>query len=178
MARAAAEGRETSDQQITLALNGRPATLMVTVGTLPGPGGARPGLVVVLDDVSEVVRAQQAMTWREVARRIAHEIRNPLTPIQLSTQRLRKKFAEGAPDAAAVFDECTLTIIQEVEGLRHLVDEFSRYARMPAPRPRPTDLHEVVEPGDAAVCRHPPEHRDADRIGSGGPASSTWTRIR
>jgi two-component system nitrogen regulation sensor histidine kinase NtrY len=100
--------------------------------------------VVVLDDVSEVVRAQQAMTWREVARRIAHEIRNPLTPIQLSTQRLRKKFAEGAPDAAAVFDECTLTIIQEVEGLRHLVDEFSRYARMPAPRPRPTDLHEVA----------------------------------
>lgn len=144
VARSAAEGRETSEQQITLALNGRPATLMVAVGTLPGPGGARPGLVVVLDDVSEVVRAQRAMTWREVARRIAHEIRNPLTPIQLSTQRLRKKFAEGAPDAAAVFDECTLTIIQEVEGLRHLVDEFSRYARMPAPRPRPTDLHEVV----------------------------------
>jgi two-component system nitrogen regulation sensor histidine kinase NtrY len=142
--RSAEGGRETSEQQVTLALNGRPATLMVTVGRLPGPDGAPRGLVVVLDDVSEVVRAQQAMTWREVARRIAHEIKNPLTPIQLSTQRLRKKFAEGAPDAASVFDECTRTIIQEVEGLRHLVDEFSRYARMPAPRPHPTDLHQVV----------------------------------
>jgi two-component system nitrogen regulation sensor histidine kinase NtrY len=145
VARSAEDGRETSEQQVTLTLNGRPATLMVTVGTLPGPEDTRRGLVVVLDDVSEVVRAQQAMTWREVARRIAHEIKNPLTPIQLSTQRLRKKFAEGAPDATSVFDECTRTIIQEVEGLRHLVDEFSRYARMPAPRPRPTDLHEVVK---------------------------------
>jgi len=143
--RLAEGGRETSDQQVTLALNGRPATLIVAVGGLPGLGGERRGLVVVLDDISEVIRAQQALAWREVARRIAHEIKNPLTPIQLSTQRLRKKFAEGAPDAASVFDECTRTIIQEVEGLRNLVDEFSRYARMPAPRPRPGDLHQVIQ---------------------------------
>jgi len=115
------------------------------VSGLPGPGEDRRGLVVVLDDISEVIRAQQAMAWREVARRIAHEIKNPLTPIQLSTQRLRKKFAEGAPDAASVFDECTRTIIQEVEGLRNLVDEFSRYARMPSARPRPGDLHQVIQ---------------------------------
>jgi two-component system, NtrC family, nitrogen regulation sensor histidine kinase NtrY len=139
------DGRETSDQQVTLTLNGRPATLIVTVGGLPGPKGERRGLVVVLDDISEAIRAQQAMTWREVARRIAHEIKNPLTPIQLSAQRLRKKFAEGAPDAAAVLDECTRTIIQEVEGLRNMVDEFSRYARMPSPRPRPGDLHQIVQ---------------------------------
>jgi two-component system nitrogen regulation sensor histidine kinase NtrY len=138
------DGRETSDQQVTLTLNGRPATLIVTVGGLPGPKGERRGPVVVLDDISEAIRAQQAMTWREVARRIAHEIKNPLTPIQLSAQRLRKKFAEGAPDAAAVLDECTRTIIQEVEGLRNMVDEFSRYARMPSPRPRPGDLHQIV----------------------------------
>jgi two-component system nitrogen regulation sensor histidine kinase NtrY len=138
------DGRETSDQQVTLTLNGRPATLIVTVGGLPGSKGERRGLVVVLDDISEAIRAQQAMTWREVARRIAHEIKNPLTPIQLSAQRLRKKFAEGAPDAAAVLDECTRTIIQEVEGLRNMVDEFSRYARMPSPRPRPGDLHQIV----------------------------------
>ena len=138
------DGRETSDQQVTLTLNGRPATLIVTVGGLPGPKGERRGLVVVLDDISEAIRAQQAMTWREVARRIAHEIKNPLTPIQLSAQRLRKKFAEKAPDAAAVLDECTRTIIQEVEGLRNMVDEFSRYARMPSPRPRPGDLHQIV----------------------------------
>jgi two-component system nitrogen regulation sensor histidine kinase NtrY len=90
------------------------------------------------------VRAQQAEAWREVAKRIAHEIKNPLTPIQLSTQRLRKKFAERAPDVPAVFDECTRTIIQEVEGLRNLVDEFSRFARMPSPQLVPGDLNQVA----------------------------------
>jgi two-component system, NtrC family, nitrogen regulation sensor histidine kinase NtrY len=138
------EGKETADQQITLTVNGRPATLKVTVSGLRAPGGDPRGLVVVLDDISGVVRAQQAMAWREVARRIAHEIKNPLTPIQLSAQRLRKKFAERAPDVALVLDECTRTIIQEVEGLRNLVDEFSRYARMPSLRPRPGDLHAIV----------------------------------
>jgi two-component system nitrogen regulation sensor histidine kinase NtrY len=140
------EGKqEIADQQISLTLNRRPATLVVTASSLRSPEGNVQGLVVVLDDVSDLIRAQQAVTWREVARRIAHEIKNPLTPIQLSTQRLRKKFAEGAPDAAQVFDECTRTIIQEVEGLRNLVDEFSRYARMPGVRPRPGDLHAVIQ---------------------------------
>jgi len=138
------DGQETTDQQVSLTLNGRPATLVVTVSGLRSPEGEAQGLVVVLDDVSDLIRAQQAMAWREVARRIAHEIKNPLTPIQLSTQRLRKKFAEGSPDVARVFDECTRTIIQEVEGLRNLVDEFSRYARMPSAHPRPGDLHAVV----------------------------------
>jgi two-component system nitrogen regulation sensor histidine kinase NtrY len=142
--RCSAGGREIASQQVTLTLAGRPASLMVTVSSLRGPDGNRQGQVVVLDDVSEVIRAQQALAWREVAKRIAHEIKNPLTPIQLSTQRLRKKFAEGAPDVASAFDECTRTIIQEVEGLRNLVDEFSRFARMPTPRPRPGDLNEVV----------------------------------
>jgi two-component system nitrogen regulation sensor histidine kinase NtrY len=138
-------GKETTDQQVSLTLNGRPATLMVTVSGLRSPEREAHGLMVVLDDVSELIRAQQAIAWREVARRIAHEIKNPLTPIQLSTQRLRKKFAERAPDAARVFDECTQTIIQEVEGLRNLVDEFSRYARMPSAHPRPGDLHAVIQ---------------------------------
>jgi len=139
------KGEETTDQQVPLMLRGRPATLVVTVSGLRSPEGEAQGLVVVLDDVSELIRAQQAEAWREVAKRIAHEIKNPLTPIQLSTQRLRKKFAEGAPDAARVFDECTRTIIQEVEGLRNLVDEFSRYARMPSAQPRPGDLHAVIQ---------------------------------
>jgi two-component system nitrogen regulation sensor histidine kinase NtrY len=129
---------------VTLPLNSRPTTLMVVLNALPAAEGGRRGLVMVLDDISEALRAQQAEAWKEVARRIAHEIKNPLTPIQLSTQRLRKKFAEGAPDVRLVFDECTRTIIQEVEGLRKLVDEFSRYARMPVLRLRPGDLHEVV----------------------------------
>jgi two-component system nitrogen regulation sensor histidine kinase NtrY len=138
------DGQETTNRQISLTLNGRPATLIVTVSGLRSPEGDAQGLMVVLDDVSDLIRAQQAMAWREVAKRIAHEIKNPLTPIQLSTQRLRKKFAEGAPDATRIFDECTRTIIQEVEGLKNLVDEFSRYARMPMAHPRPGDLHAVV----------------------------------
>jgi two-component system nitrogen regulation sensor histidine kinase NtrY len=138
-------GQETADQQISLTLNGRPASLKVTISGLRGPDGATQGGVVVLDDVSDLIRAQQAMAWREVARRVAHEIKNPLTPIQLSTQRLRKKFAEGSPDVVRVFDDCTQTIIQEVEGLKKLVDEFSRYARMPSAHPRPGDLNAVVQ---------------------------------
>ncbi|MBI4736558.1 MAG: PAS domain-containing protein [candidate division NC10 bacterium] len=144
VARLVDDGQETTDEQVSLTLNGRPATLVVTVSGLRSPEGQTQGLVVVLDDVSELIRAQQAMAWREVAKRIAHEIMNPLTPIKLSTQRLRKKFAEGAPDVERVFDECTRTIIQEVEGLKNLVDEFSRYARLPSAHPRPGDLHAVV----------------------------------
>jgi two-component system nitrogen regulation sensor histidine kinase NtrY len=139
------DGQETTDQQVPLTLNGRPASLVVTVSGLRSPEGETQGAVVVLDDVSELLRAQQAMAWREVAKRIAHEIKNPLTPIQLSAQRLQKKFADRSPDAGQVLDECTRTIIQEVEGLRNLVDEFSRYARMPSLRPRPGDLHAVVQ---------------------------------
>ena len=144
-ARLVQHGQETADQQIALTLNGRPASLKVTISGLRGPEGTTQGGVVVLDDVSDLIRAQQAMAWREVARRVAHEIKNPLTPIQLSTQRLRKKFAEGSPDVVRVFDECTQTIIQEVEGLKNLVDEFSRYARMPSAHPRPGDLNAVVQ---------------------------------
>jgi two-component system nitrogen regulation sensor histidine kinase NtrY len=144
VARMMDDGKETMDQQVSLTLNGRPASLVVTVSGLRGGEGKTRSVVVVLDDVSDLLRAQQAMAWREVARRIAHEIKNPLTPIQLSAQRLRKKFAEGALDVAQVLDECTRTIVQEVEGLRNLVDEFSRYARMPSVHPRPGDLHAVV----------------------------------
>jgi len=144
-ARLVQHGQETADQQVSLTLNGRPASLKVTISGLRSPGGVTLGGVVVLDDVSDLIRAQQAMAWREVARRVAHEIKNPLTPIQLSTQRLRKKFAEGSPDVVRVFDECTRTIIQEVEGLKNLVDEFSRYARMPSAHPRPGDLNAVVQ---------------------------------
>lgn len=144
VARLVKDGQETTDQQVPLTLNGRPASLVVTVSGLRSPEGETQGAVVVLDDVSELLRAQQAMAWREVAKRIAHEIKNPLTPIQLSAQRLQKKFADRSPDAGQVLDECTRTIIQEVEGLRNLVDEFSRYARMPSAHPRPGDLHAVV----------------------------------
>ena len=99
------------------------------------------GVVVVFDDVTPLVRAQKVAAWREVARRLAHEIKNPLTPIQLSAERLRRHFSQAPGRTRDLVDECTTTIVGEVESLKGLVDEFSQFARMPAPRAVPTDLH-------------------------------------
>lgn len=143
--RAILEAEGSLDQQVLFPRNGRLATLVVNISRLWDGERNSLGIVMVLEEITELIKAQQAMAWREVARRIAHEIKNPLTPIKLSTQRLRKKFLEGAPDYNQVFEECTRTIIQEVEGLKGLVDEFSRYARMPSSNPQPGHLLPVVE---------------------------------
>lgn len=134
------------DRELTLQRNGRVANIMVSVSGLTDRMDNHLGRVVVLEEITQRIRAEQTMAWREVARRIAHEIKNPLTPIQLSAQRLRKKFADRASDYEQVFEECTRTIIQEVNGLKGLVDEFSRYAaKMPCSDPKPNNLHLVVE---------------------------------
>ena len=139
------DGRATVNEEVTLSLSGRVGTFVVNISSLRDREGRYRGMVLVFDDITQLIRAQQAMAWGEVARRIAHEIKNPLTPIKLSTQRLRKKFAQGSADFSRVFDECTQTIVQEVDGLKALVDEFSQYARMPSSRARPGDLHALVE---------------------------------
>ena len=108
------------------------------------------GMVLVFDDLTELLKAQRLAAWREVAQRIAHEIKNPLTPIQLSAQRLRRRLGgDGSADEKRLLEEGTATIIQEVDGLKQLVDEFSRFARMPAlvaqaHRPRAGSLEGVV----------------------------------
>ena len=112
--------------------------------SLVGDVGLPEGIVLVLDDVTPLIRAQKVAAWREVARRLAHEIKNPLTPIQLCAERLRRHFAGAAPAAKALVDECTTTIVGEVESLKGLVDEFSQFARMPAPRTVPTDLAQLI----------------------------------
>lgn len=142
--RMAQEGAGTSGQQVTLHINGRVSTFVVSISELQDEEKRYQGMVMVFDDLTQLIKAQQAMAWREVARSIAHEIKNPLTPIQLSAQRLRKKFLERAPDYEGVIVECTDTIIQEVEGLKELVSEFSRYARMPSSELKPDDLNQVV----------------------------------
>lgn len=103
------------------------------------------GLLLMIEDLTDLLRAQRVAAWREVARRIAHEIKNPLTPIQLAAQRVRKKLAERSPDFPAVVEEATSSIEREVGALKDLVDEFSRFARMPEIFPRPTDFREVLE---------------------------------
>jgi two-component system nitrogen regulation sensor histidine kinase NtrY len=102
------------------------------------------GLVVVFEDLTEVLKVQRMSAWREVARRIAHEIKNPLTPIQLSAQRLRRRYADKLDGDAGVFDECTSTIIRQVDELKTLVNEFSNFARLPAAKPRPSDLNAIA----------------------------------
>ena len=136
------------ERQVDLTVGGKTITLRVSVTALHDDRGEYTGMVVAFDDLSQAMRLQKVLAWREVARRIAHEIRNPLTPIQLSTERLQKKFAAGH-DSDPAFSESTRTILSEVGSLKHLVDEFTRFARMPAPVFKEgriqDDLRQVVE---------------------------------
>ena len=144
-----------AERELTLARDGVSATLVAMATALRGPDGEYGGAVVVFDDLTELLKAQRLLAWREVAQRIAHEIKNPLTPIQLSAQRLRRRLG-GVPAEGELVQECTGTIIQEVDQLKRLVDEFSRFARMPAHTPRPTDVRPLVD-GVASLYRdsHP-----------------------
>ncbi len=118
--------------------------LALTLTTLKSKEGRYSGMVVVFDDLTQVIKVQRAEAWQEVARRIAHEIKNPLTPIQLSAQRIQRKVAEGG-DYAKVVEESTSTIQQEVAALKRLVGEFTRYARMPVMKRQETSIHEIIE---------------------------------
>jgi two-component system nitrogen regulation sensor histidine kinase NtrY len=139
--------RESIRRQVQVPRGDEVLTLLVTMTLLQDEDGLPLGMVMVLDDYSQLVRAQRMAAWREVARRIAHEIKNPLTPIQLSSQRIRRRFRDRLADdaeAARVFDECVDTISNQVESLKVLVNEFSNFARLPAANLRPDDLNEVV----------------------------------
>ncbi|MBL8137967.1 MAG: HAMP domain-containing protein [Acidobacteria bacterium] len=134
---------ESVAQEVSITCEGREVTLAVAATRLHGAGGFE-GTVLVLDDVTPLIRAQKVAAWREVARRLAHEIKNPLTPIQLSAERLQRKLGEAGAPHEALVRECTSTIIAEVESLKGLVDEFSQFARMPAPKAVPSSLNQAV----------------------------------
>jgi two-component system nitrogen regulation sensor histidine kinase NtrY len=141
----AGRGRgEPTAHEIAIVRDGQELHLAAVATALVGDSGAPDGVVLVLDDVTPLIRAQKVAAWREVARRLAHEIKNPLTPIQLSAERLRRHFAGAPPQAKALVEECSQTIIGEVESLKGLVDEFSQFARMPSPRTVPTDLGQLI----------------------------------
>jgi two-component system nitrogen regulation sensor histidine kinase NtrY len=138
--------RGSMKRQIRLFLEDKTLSLLVSLNVLRDERGKDIGLVAVFEDLTDIEKAQRMAAWREVARRIAHEVKNPLTPIQLSAQRLKKRYASklGREDEQ-VFDECTNMIIDQVEGLRRLVNEFSSYARMPAPNLTRSSIKQIIE---------------------------------
>ena len=140
-------GREERiERQVKLAAAARPLTAWVTAMRLKDEEGIARGAILFLEDVSYLLRVERMEAWREVARRIAHEIKNPLTPIQLSAQRLQKRYGdELGPEKGAVLEECTNTIVGQVEQLKRLVNEFSTFARLPAVEIAANDLGQVVE---------------------------------
>jgi len=131
-------------EEITITRPEGEVHLAAAATALLGTAGTQDGVVIVLDDVTPLIRTQRVAAWRDVARRLAHEIKNPLTPIQLSAERLRRNFASAPPNARALVDECTGAIITEVDALKGLVDEFAQFARLRGPRMAPADLNAIV----------------------------------
>ncbi|NOY13169.1 MAG: HAMP domain-containing protein, partial [Deltaproteobacteria bacterium] len=127
----------TVRQQLSLPIGNDKYTLLVNLTTLRDEQDNFMGTVVVFDDLTQLFKAQRMAAWREVARRIAHEIKNPLTPIQLSAQRLRRRYLDRFSSEDTVFDECTQMISRQVDELKNLVNEFSNFARMPAIKATP-----------------------------------------
>ena len=131
-------------KEIHLTLGGEWKTFELKVTALRDAAGAIQGGVVVIEDLTELIKAQQLAAWNEAARRIAHEIKNPLTPIRLSAERLLRKHQQGDPGLGRAIEEGVEIIVREVVTLQGMVDEFSRYARMPRPQPAPVDLSRLV----------------------------------
>ncbi len=129
--------------QITLNRQGRERIYNIRVTSEASVAGTQ-SFVVTLDDITELVSAQRTSAWADVARRIAHEIKNPLTPIQLSAERLKRKYGRVITQDRDIFDQCTDTIVRQVEDIKRMVDEFSSFARMPKPRMQEDDLSACV----------------------------------
>ena len=128
---------------LRLPINGVTKSFLLHMSPLENDAGQRLGTVMVFDDLTELEKAQRMAAWREVARRIAHEVKNPLTPISLSAQRLKRKYSDRIKEP--VFDECTQMIIDHVELIRNLVNEFSAFARFPTAKPKPCVLGNIIE---------------------------------
>ncbi|WP_293867708.1 PAS domain-containing sensor histidine kinase [uncultured Alsobacter sp.] len=132
-----------SQGHVSISRGGQDRTLTVRVTTEQGSDGEY-GAIITLDDITDLVSAQRTAAWADVARRIAHEIKNPLTPIQLSAERIRRKYGKVITVDRDVFDQCTDTIVRQVDDIKRMVDEFSSFARMPKPQPDDEDLAGVV----------------------------------
>jgi two-component system nitrogen regulation sensor histidine kinase NtrY len=144
MMKAARDGTQRLVQgQITINRDGHERNLSVRISA-EQTSHSRDSYIITLDDITELVSAQRTSAWADVARRIAHEIKNPLTPIQLSAERIRRKFGRVITEDKAVFEQCTDTIVRQVDDIRRMVDEFSRFARMPKPVIEGEDVADTV----------------------------------
>jgi len=144
MMKTAREGTQRLVQgQITISRDGHERNLSVRVSA-EQTNQSRDSYIITLDDITELVSAQRTSAWADVARRIAHEIKNPLTPIQLSAERIRRKFGKVIIEDKAIFEQCTDTIVRQVDDIRRMVDEFSRFARMPKPVIEGEDVADTV----------------------------------
>ena len=132
-----------AEGQVDMKINGQDISFIVRITTERGDE-AEHGYVLTFDDITQLVSAQRNSAWSDIARRIAHEIKNPLTPIQLSAERLKRKYLKEITSDKAVFEQCTDTIIRQVGDLGRIVDEFSSFARMPSAVPEPNNLNDVV----------------------------------
>jgi two-component system nitrogen regulation sensor histidine kinase NtrY len=150
---------DTISRQITLDMRGERRVLQMNLSMLRDDQNEFLGSVLVLDDLTQMVKGQRMAAWREVARRIAHEIKNPLTPIQLSAQRLRKRYLDrfSSEEDGKIFDECTSMISKAVDELKVLVNEFSNFARMPAVQPSANNLNDLVK---ETLTLYQEAHRD------------------
>ncbi len=155
------DGRETVALEGQMERQGVLLTMGLHLSRMRNDTGRDWGFVFVFEDRTELIMAQKAAAWKEVAQRIAHEIKNPLTPIQLAAQRLRKKFSEQSPDFEAIFDQSTNVIVNEVGSLKRMVDEFSKFSRMPAPQMARGSLHTVIE--DVSML-YRGAHRDIELV--------------
>ncbi|MFH0959722.1 MAG: ATP-binding protein, partial [Pseudomonadota bacterium] len=135
---------EGIEKQLAIRPAGKTVTLLCFANILKDDVGNELGVVLVFEDLTFLVKAQRMAAWREVARRIAHEIKNPLTPIQLNAQRIRRKYLPSLGSQGNILDQCTRSIIDQVEQLKKMVNEFSKFARMPGANPIPGDLNQII----------------------------------
>jgi two-component system, NtrC family, nitrogen regulation sensor histidine kinase NtrY len=164
----AAMSSRGGQSQITVTRGGRERILNVRVTSGATDSSGR-SFVVTLDDITDLVTAQRTSAWADVARRIAHEIKNPLTPIQLSAERLKRKYGKVITVDKDIFDQCTDTIVRQVDDIKRMVDEFSSFARMPKARPESDDLVQCVRQvvflmrvGHPEIAMH--EHYEVERL--------------
>ncbi|MCK0170407.1 PAS domain-containing sensor histidine kinase [Aliiroseovarius sp. S1123] len=141
---AVSQGQPSAQQEMRLTRNGKQENLLVRIATRWNDDGGIEGYVIAFDDVTDLVSAQRMAAWGDVARRIAHEIKNPLTPIQLSAERIKRKFSKVDGVDVDALEQYTDVIVRQTNDLRRIVDEFSKFARMPEPERRETDLTKLL----------------------------------